>query len=100
VTGQNQRNLIRRSLERGDRTIPEGRFEGAHGRRVRCSLCHATGLGLMNPSPWSISPWQIPHVQEHLAPCKCGLTFLSQGHLNQHVKPGRYPYRSLTHGRP
>lgn len=98
MTGQTQRMLIRRSLERGDRTIPEGRFESAGGHRVRCSLCHCTGLGLTTPTVPQLSPWQIPHVQEHLAPCKCGLTFLSQGHLSQHVKAGRYPYRSLIHG--
>jgi hypothetical protein len=103
VSSRAQKEVRRGLLIRGEATIPEGRFEHSseHARSysVRCTLCHAKGLGLSNPrTGYDLSPWQIDHCFDHLAPCRCGLVFLNPDHLRRHVRVKPYPWRSLEHG--
>jgi len=103
MSSRAQKEAQRWSLIRGHATIPEGRFEHSseHARivSVRCALCHAKGLGLSNPqSGHDLSPWQIPHCFDHLAPCRCGLVFLNDDHLRRHVRLKPFPMRALEHG--
>ena len=99
MSSRAQKEALRAQIARGEVDIPMDRFERVTVQRVRCRLCHAIGLGMAVPgASWNLSPWQIPHVQDHPVACRCGLSFLSPGHLNQHVKADRWPWRALEHG--
>ena len=100
MTSRSQKLAILREFQLGRRAMPAGRFErmGSHSPRVRCVMCWAVGFGPIQPTPWDVSPWQIPCLLEHTAECRCGLSFHNPGHLAQHVKADRYPERALMHG--
>ena len=99
MSSRRQKRAIERELQSGLIPMPVGRFERvANSLRVRCVLCHASGFGDVNPTVWSLSPWQVPCVLEHPSACRCGLTFHSPGHLSQHTKFTRWPERRLEHG--
>ena len=98
MTGRAELRSLRARLISGALLIPAGRFERAGGgKRVRCTLCHVAGLGLVEPDAHSASPWQVSHMRKHWSPCHCGLTFLSPGHLRQHIAVTRYPARAAEH---
>lgn len=100
MTSRAQKWAIIRRFESGELTMPSGRFERVpnSGRRIRCVLCHASGYGYTLPTLGTVSPWQVPCLLDHPTPCRCGLRFHSPGHLSQHVKADRWPYRALDHG--
>ena len=100
MTSRSQKRAIERQFQRGELALPAGRFVhlAGHSDRVQCVLCGRRGLGLANPTPWNLSPWQIPCLLEHTEDCRCGLSFHNPAHLAQHVKADRYPERALMHG--
>lgn len=100
MSSRAQKEALRRRILKGEVLIPDDRFERiGHRDFVQCTKCHATGLGMALPlTGWGLSAWQIDHVQDHPVPCRCGLSFLTETHLGQHVKADRWPYRAAQHG--
>jgi hypothetical protein len=72
MTSRSQKLAILREFQLGRRAMPAGRFErmGSHSPRVRCVMCWAVGFGPIQPTPWDVSPWQIPCLLEHTAECR------------------------------